>query len=47
MSENVKVTRWVATIAGLIGFVLSVADAAVAGGADHRDAELAAERSAQ
>ncbi len=25
MSENVKVTRWVATIAGLIGFVLSVA----------------------
>ena len=25
MSDNVKVTRWVATIAGLIGFVLSVA----------------------
>src|SRR6478672_11314727 len=25
MTENVKVTRWVATIAGLIGFVLSVA----------------------
>src|SRR3954467_8356561 len=25
MSENIKVTRWVATIAGLIGFVLSVA----------------------
>src|SRR6476661_5373329 len=25
MSENIKLTRWVATIAGLIGFVLSVA----------------------
>jgi arabinosyltransferase B len=25
MSDNIKVTRWVATIAGLIGFVLSVA----------------------
>src|ERR1700750_2413026 len=25
MTDNVKVTRWVATIAGLIGFILSVA----------------------
>ena len=35
------------SIAGLIGFVLSVADAAAAGGADHRDAELAAGRAAR
>ena len=45
--SNVKITRWVATIAGLIGFVLSVATPLLAGRADHRDAELAAERSAQ
>src|SRR4029079_19538801 len=25
MSENIKLPRWVATIAGLVGFVLSVA----------------------
>ena len=35
--DDVKLTRWVATIAGLIGFVLSVATPLLPGRADHRD----------
>ena len=47
MKNDVRIARWVATVAGLIGFVLSVATPLLPVVADHRDVELAAERSAQ
>ena len=45
--DNVKVTRWVATIAGLIGFLLSVATPLLPVVQTTADAELAAERPAE